>query len=38
VRTTWAPRGQTPILHHHWRRGETVSIAAFIRQRAMIFF
>src|SRR6266699_3778108 len=30
VRTTWAPRGQTPILHHHWRRGDQLSMAAFI--------
>jgi transposase len=30
VRTTWAPRGQTPILYHHWRRGERISIAGFI--------
>jgi transposase len=30
VRSTWAPRGQTPILHHHWRRGGNLSIAAFI--------
>jgi transposase len=30
VRTTWAPRGQTPILHHHWRRGDNLSIAGFI--------
>lgn len=30
VRTTWAPRGQTPILHHCWRRGDRLSIAAFI--------
>ncbi len=30
MRTTWAPRGQTPILHHHWRRGDNLSIAAFI--------
>jgi transposase len=30
VRTTWAPRGQTPILHHHYRRGDNLSIAGFI--------
>jgi transposase len=30
VRTTWAPRGQTPILHHHYRRGDNLSMAAFI--------
>jgi transposase len=30
VRTTWAPRGQTPILHHHWRRGDNLSMAAVI--------
>ncbi len=30
VRTTWAPRGQTPILYHHWRRGDNLSMAAFI--------
>jgi len=30
VRTTWAPRGQTPILYHHWRRGDNPSMAAFI--------
>jgi transposase len=30
IRTTWAPRGQTPILHHHYRRGQQLSIAAFI--------
>jgi transposase len=30
VRTTWAPRGQTPILYHHWRRGDNLSVAGFI--------
>jgi transposase len=30
VRTTWAPRGQTPILYHHWRRPNRISVAAFI--------
>jgi hypothetical protein len=30
VRTTWAPRGQTPILYHHWRRGDNLSMAAVI--------
>jgi hypothetical protein len=30
VRTTWAPRGQTPILYHHWRRPDRISIAAVI--------
>ena len=30
VRTTWAPCGQTPILHHRYRRGDNLSIAAFI--------
>ncbi len=30
VRTTWAPRGQTPILYHPWRRGDQLSMAAVI--------
>lgn len=30
VRTTWAPRGQTPVLRHHWRRGDNLSLAAFV--------
>ncbi len=30
VRTTWAPRGQTPILRHHYRRGDQLSLAVFI--------
>jgi transposase len=30
VRTTWAPRGQTPILYHHWRRPNRISVAAVI--------
>ena len=30
VRTTWAPRGQTPILYHHWRRPDRLSVAAVI--------
>jgi transposase len=30
VRTTWAPRGQTPILYHHWRRRDRISVAGFI--------
>ena len=30
MRTTWAPRGQTPILYHHWRRPNRISVAAFI--------
>ena len=29
VRTTWAPRGQTPILYHRFRRAG-ISIAGFI--------
>ena len=30
MRTTWAPRGQTPILYHPWRRRDRISVAAFI--------
>jgi transposase len=30
VRTTWAPRGQTPILHHRFRRRDNLSLAGFI--------
>jgi transposase len=30
VRTTWAPRGHTPILYHHWRRRDRLSLAGFI--------
>ena len=30
MRTTWAPRGQTPILRHHYRRGDNISMAGFI--------
>jgi transposase len=30
VRTTWAPRGQTPILYHRFRRRENISVAGFI--------
>jgi transposase len=30
VRTTWAPRGRTPILHHPWRRRDNLSVAGLI--------
>jgi transposase len=30
VRTTWAPRGQTPILHHPWRRRTNLSVVGLI--------
>jgi hypothetical protein len=30
VRTTWALRGQTPILYHRFRRRENISVAGFI--------
>jgi transposase len=30
VRTTWAPRGQTPILHHPWRRKDNLSVIGLI--------
>ena len=30
MRTTWAPRGQTPILYHHFKRRDTLSVAGFI--------
>jgi transposase len=30
VRTTWAPRGQTPILRHHMRRPDNLSLAGLI--------
>ncbi len=30
VRTTWAPRGQTPILRHHMRGPNKLSLAALI--------
>jgi transposase len=29
VRTTWAPRGQTPILYHRFKR-DSISVAAFV--------
>ena len=33
MRTTWAPRGQTPILTHRYRRGDNISVAGFICYR-----
>ena len=30
MRTTWAPRGQTPILHHPWRRRDNLSVVGLI--------
>jgi transposase len=30
VRTTWAPRGQTPILRHHLRRRDNLSLVGLI--------
>jgi transposase len=30
VRTTWASRGQTPILRHHMRRRDNLSLAGLI--------
>jgi transposase len=30
VRTTWAPRGHTPILRHHMRRRDNLSLAGLI--------
>lgn len=30
MRTTWAPRGQTPTLYHRFRRRDNVSLAGFI--------
>jgi hypothetical protein len=33
VRRTWAPRGQTPILRHPARRGESLSMSAILCYR-----
>jgi DDE superfamily endonuclease len=33
VRRTWAPRGQTPILRHRYRRREQVSMAGLLADR-----
>jgi transposase len=33
VRRTWAPRGQTPILRHRYRRREQVSMAGLLAYR-----
>jgi transposase len=33
VRRTWAPKGRTPVLRHHYRRGKQISMCGLVAYR-----